>query len=368
MGSVERSSEPRRALVLTGGVAKGAFEAGVLARLVEAGVRFDSVVGTSAGALSGLLLAHGAAAERLGEAAKSIEHLWRDEASLFRFASPALADLISRTALSRTDRVVDLLRSYTPPLARVERAIDFVCVATDARGYLERAPGRADAWLAGFETAFRFSSNDFCDEGALSLARRAAVASAAFPVLFAPVEMPPGYERHVIPDGGCDDCIRDRSGAFYDGGLRNNNPIKYALEAGAIDEVVVVSAFPVGAAYAGPPRGLLDIAGRVFEILVNGGIAGDLAAAHGTNVRLAQFAAFAGRARRDCPELAEALIAEVGQVSGLAGKRAIEVASICPAAPLPGTVFTGFVSRRLRALYIDEGRRAAERFVAKIVA
>lgn len=41
-----------KALVLAGGGAKGAFQVGVLQRLEESGVRFDSVYGTSTGALN----------------------------------------------------------------------------------------------------------------------------------------------------------------------------------------------------------------------------------------------------------------------------------------------------------------------------
>jgi NTE family protein len=49
----------KRALVLSGGGSKGAFEAGFIKALSEAGLHFDLITGTSIGALNGALLVMG---------------------------------------------------------------------------------------------------------------------------------------------------------------------------------------------------------------------------------------------------------------------------------------------------------------------
>lgn len=54
--SVEKNSK-RLALVLEGGGARGAYQAGVLKALFEAGYKFDGVAGTSVGALNGAMVA-----------------------------------------------------------------------------------------------------------------------------------------------------------------------------------------------------------------------------------------------------------------------------------------------------------------------
>ena len=46
----------KRALVLSGGGSKGAYEAGFLKAFEEAGLSFDLVTGTSIGALNGALI------------------------------------------------------------------------------------------------------------------------------------------------------------------------------------------------------------------------------------------------------------------------------------------------------------------------
>jgi predicted acylesterase/phospholipase RssA len=53
------SSQPRRALVLSGGGGRGAFECGVIEKLAELGWRPDVLVGTSIGAMNAAVLAIG---------------------------------------------------------------------------------------------------------------------------------------------------------------------------------------------------------------------------------------------------------------------------------------------------------------------
>jgi len=50
-------NQKRLGLVLEGGGARGAYQAGVLKALFEAGYKFDGVAGTSVGALNGVMVA-----------------------------------------------------------------------------------------------------------------------------------------------------------------------------------------------------------------------------------------------------------------------------------------------------------------------
>jgi len=69
---------PKRiSLALQGGGAFGAFTWGVLDRLLEAKVPFDSVSGASAGAMNAVLLASGLAQGGAGAARAALERFWR---------------------------------------------------------------------------------------------------------------------------------------------------------------------------------------------------------------------------------------------------------------------------------------------------
>ena len=52
-----KNNDKRLGLVLEGGGARGAYQAGVLKALIEAGYKFDGVAGTSVGALNGVMIA-----------------------------------------------------------------------------------------------------------------------------------------------------------------------------------------------------------------------------------------------------------------------------------------------------------------------
>jgi NTE family protein len=75
----ERPRTPRTALVLSGGGARGAYQAGVLSALVEHGLvdgNLEILVGSSAGAINAAALA--ARADDLGHGAHRLAQLWRE--------------------------------------------------------------------------------------------------------------------------------------------------------------------------------------------------------------------------------------------------------------------------------------------------
>ena len=87
-------------LVLSGGGARGAFEAGVVAAMEDFGLDIDVVSGTSAGALNAAGLAAGFSAERLGAlwASLSDTDVYRQRRDLWRLVR--LRGLLSQGSLS----------------------------------------------------------------------------------------------------------------------------------------------------------------------------------------------------------------------------------------------------------------------------
>jgi len=96
--SADPSPPPNLALVLTGGGARAAYQAGVLrgiGRLLPE-LRVPILVGVSAGGINTVFLA--AHAAPLGEASRALENVWRglDTANVFRVDTPSLARSFTR--------------------------------------------------------------------------------------------------------------------------------------------------------------------------------------------------------------------------------------------------------------------------------
>ena len=89
-------------LVLSGGGARGFAHLGVMKALREMGITFDRIAGTSAGAITGALIAQGYTPD---EALKLIE-----SSSFMRHLRPAW----NRMGLLRIDGIAELYRKYIP--------------------------------------------------------------------------------------------------------------------------------------------------------------------------------------------------------------------------------------------------------------
>lgn len=89
-------------LVLSGGGARGIAHLGVIKALQEIGIQFDQIAGTSAGAITGALIAQGYSPD---ESLKIIE-----SSSFVRHLRPAW----NRMGLLRIDTAVDLYKKYIP--------------------------------------------------------------------------------------------------------------------------------------------------------------------------------------------------------------------------------------------------------------
>ncbi len=240
-----------KALILGGGGARGAYEAGVAMTLVRE-ERFDIICGVSIGAINGAFIAQDDAAE--------LERIWRSMASLrvIRLA-PEVESLTKMAAglrrlshdplAQRPGALVDLWREYAALSAGRELALIQGALLTQPiaeileprlkLGWLKHTlivnatnlnRGRPEPFYhfaglnaAEFERLFQTREphgHTLTDENYLS----AICASSAMPGAFQPVS---------IKD---DDGVTDR---FVDGGITGNAPIRQAIDAGA-NEVTVV--------------------------------------------------------------------------------------------------------------------------------
>src|SRR5512141_953425 len=112
----------RVSVVLAGGVAKGAYEAGVLEVLAEANVEVVRLVATSAGALNAALYAWAVRTRNERAAAATLTELWRDDAKFTAVFRPSFKDIRHRDGFSGHDQVFKILRDHITPVAIVDPA------------------------------------------------------------------------------------------------------------------------------------------------------------------------------------------------------------------------------------------------------
>lgn len=231
-------------VILAGGGARGAYEAGALAALLpvleQHGRRPQIYVGTSAGAINAALfasLAHLPA----DEAASQALHLWRSvgRAQVVRAILPSglraglsylgqlaglqaeLHGILDATPLHNTlDQLMDWAQIHRNIQDQALQAVAVVATAS-ASGrstvFVDQAPG----------TSLPPPDDDRAmDYVATALSTQHVMASAAIPVIFSPI--------HV-------DTPAAYAAWYLDGGLRLNAPIKPALALGAHRALIVAT-------------------------------------------------------------------------------------------------------------------------------
>lgn len=192
-----------RALVLSGGGARGAYQVGVLRRLIDDERRdYDIITGVSVGALNGAYLAQ-AGPGKLREVFGRLEGLWDSLTTDKVYKKRLLGDLAGFTNLSIYDStpLIDLVRRTLDPVAVRSSGrklrVGAVCLETgEYRSATEDDP-RLAWWVA---------------------------ASSSFPVFFLP----------ILIDGR----------HWTDGGLRNVTPVAEAVRLGATEIDVIVCSNP----------------------------------------------------------------------------------------------------------------------------
>jgi NTE family protein len=343
-GAPAASTPPPTALVLSGAVAKGAFQAGVLEEIAKARLSIARIVAASAGAMNGAAFAAGVRYGRMTSAAEIITETWIHEAHWIRFLRPSLLGIM-RGGVSSTAAMGDVITHglqriapTSPPPAPVADIVLQLVVAPLLGKSSERGSRAAIEGDTTYEHVLEFIGPSFdSDEGRRELVR-GVCASAAFPLLFEPVEIDPvGY------------CV--------DGGAVNNAPVSYGLDSPEVTRVIVVTDNPRRIAHEEPPRGL-EVVGRLAEILVNERLFRDLAQSQKANEKLERIDSLAvkwGLSPEQRAELMQAV-----------GWRPVELVQIRPDHPLEGTAFSGLHDRELRARYVEQGRVAAAQVLDRL--
>ena len=332
------------ALILSGGVAKGAFSAGVLSVLLgpdgksKGHVDVHSIVAASSGALNG---AFAASVLHAGTEEKEIGRLatlWLDDGSFARVFEPSAAGIFKLRGASGEDRVLEILRNAITPAPRF-RTIELRLVVASLEGTVESLGG---APATTYESVCLYDADTFVSAPKLDTMFRTVTASAAFPGAFVPVPL--------TIDGRVVDCV--------DGGAVNNTPLRYALEHPfEIDRVFVVSPQPRVAVGTRRDRKGLGLITHMADMLVEERLFRDLREAYAVNETLARLAEVV-------PD--ETLRARVMESLGWKGRKPITIVELRPSAPLPGEMFDGFFSRELRETYVKSGRDAASAWLAKV--
>ena len=248
-------SERPRALVLSGGIAEGVYEAGVIKALLEDGYEFDVICGTSIGALNGSLLAQGEP-DRLFRIWKEISRADPPIMKLTAEAQKIHDDVALLTDESRgtINRILALcalkkkagkgggdllhIEGIIDPSGakKVLSVLDLTKVKTPflfATSNVTR--GRAEAFFAPGTSGQNLPTSNATSSVPLytlhakehgAIYAELVRASGAFPLAFAAVSLP----SFAVPGA------TDR---FLDGGVANNTPIRLARKAGARSAICV---------------------------------------------------------------------------------------------------------------------------------
>jgi NTE family protein len=324
------STNKKTSVILAGGVARGAFEAGALKVLSEHGIPVSHVVAASSGALNGILYAAGIRAGRENDAAKRLITLWQEDGDWCHTLDFSAAEFVKGHGISTTAKLVQLMRREVESIVSVPpcRPAALTLVAASVDGETRYIDGKPNTT---FERRVTFTDKTFDSPQGRDKIYEFAAASAAFPGLFAPVEVQ-----------GVGPCL--------DGGLVNNSPIGAAIEHGA-QRIILIA--PTAAEV--PPSGVasgIGLISQVADLLFAERLFRDVRRAQRVNVVLEMLeqAVCDGTIT---PEQFAMLTDQLGWHSR------IELISIRPSKPLAGTAFSGFFHRELRSDYIREGRQAA---------
>ncbi len=333
----EQQHDRPTAIILAGGLARGAFEAGAIETLIASGLKVSHVIGCSAGALNATGLAAAVRAGRPLDGARAIASVWENEANVRAF-DISLRSLIRGRGLFTSAGVLRILRKHIEPMlagARELQPVRLDLVVTASAGVRSEIDGHP---ITSFEGVQTFDGCAFDSHEKRETIYRTTAASAAVPVLFESI------------------ALQGR-GACYDGGLVDDAPIRLAVDAGA-RRVVVVLPYPAVDSFGGDPPVGLRLLTHLFELVIHERLFRDLRDAARANRAIAELGALVHRGALTATQAAK--------VKHLLGWRELEILVIRPERALPGSsAFAGFLDRRLRREYIEAGRRAAAAALAK---
>ena len=286
--------EPRDpvALVLAGGGARGAYEAGALSVLLplleERGERLRILIGTSVGALNVSFLAANAQLPT-DELIANVLAIWESiswgEIARRLLSGGSLLRLgeYAGEVLGLPGARLESLLDPEPLRATLRNRIDFEAIEDNVQaGRLDAAGVVATSALTGRSVVFHRGLDSPApdhrrriDYVATALAEDHVLASAAIPAIFPAVEV----KRPQVARGW-----------YFDGGTRLNTPIKPALALGASRVVVIAlnSLAPGPRRLAGPERpDALEGAGQILLGLLGDQLTADVGTLASVNALIA---------------------------------------------------------------------------------
>lgn len=188
-----------RALVLSGGGAKGSFQLGALNYLYDKGIAFDYIYGVSVGALNGYMIA----ADRIVD----LNHIWHSMSN----------DSVYTGGLN------------VPTLIKLVFGKRHIYNNAPLRKIIEKYVSPAELKKDFYAGIVNFNTGEYFDVCVNKLNKRKAIevilASTVMPIIWEPLK------------------IQGVKGEFVDGGLRDITPLRGALTH-EVDEVIIIKNNP----------------------------------------------------------------------------------------------------------------------------
>lgn len=227
------------ALVLSGGGARGAFQAGALVELLRyferTGKRINILSGTSVGALNGMVVAQ---SRTLGEAADEIERQWKkltnDE--VYKVRGWGIFKLLLKFSTTRIEQWpsvegVDSIFDNTPLYKKfVDNYLDLDAI---------RSRRTVDDFFVSLTSLHTGAAYLQCltTEPDLQKAKEYIMASTITTVAYPPVES-------LVYDPEIPAHLQETPQLYADGGISNKTPLKAILRTGDINELYVLNTYP----------------------------------------------------------------------------------------------------------------------------
>jgi predicted acylesterase/phospholipase RssA len=225
--------------VLSGGGARGAFQAGALVELLayfeRSGKRINILSGTSVGALNGMSIAQ---AESLSAARMEIEFQWKrlTNEDIYRVRGWDIVKLIANFATHRIEqwpslRGVDSIFDNTPLYNKfIDNYLDLDAI---------RSRRTVDDFFVSLTSLHTGAAYLQCltTEPDLQKAKEYIMASTITTVAYPPV-------KTVVYDHEVPEHLQDTPQLYADGGISNKTPLKSILQTGDIGELYVVNTYP----------------------------------------------------------------------------------------------------------------------------
>jgi NTE family protein len=262
----------KKAIVLSGGGAKGAYEAGVLKYIIEHwGLQFNIAVGTSAGALNSFMYSsldtcnsNKTNAEKMAEPWKNISinkilKLPFDDYLKLKFNSV----FDNRQLFSFVEKFFD--KEIKKNNIEKESELETLCVITG-----EMASGQTHVWYESRNKNLNIISQRWLSHR-VELDTNHAIASGAIPTVFRAVEL--------------EDETGDKKW-HNDGGITMNTPISPAIQAGAEKIMIIYLGNPIKAAADQMPTAYEVLKDTVLTLMFYNHLKEDIIRANTVNMLL----------------------------------------------------------------------------------